>query len=148
MWFLDTNICIYFLKGEYPGITEHLCRKHPSDIKIPAIVEAELRFGVEKSMRKSMNQRKLSQFLSPYQIIPFDSKASLSYAALRLQLQTGGTPIGANDMLIAATVLSRDGILVTANAKEFSRVRGLKLENWATGDPACINGLKTEPPRE
>lgn len=133
MWFLDTNICIYFLKGEYPGITEHLCEKHPSDIRIPAVVEAELRFGVEKSMRKRLNRKKLSQFLSPYQIIPFDSKASISYAPLRFQLQSRGIPMGANDMLIAATVLSRDGILVTANVKEFHRVKGLQLENWASG---------------
>ncbi|PIE51942.1 VapC toxin family PIN domain ribonuclease [Candidatus Fermentibacteria bacterium] len=133
MWFLDTSICIYFLKGEYPGIAEHISSRNPSDIKIPAIVEAELRFCVENSKRKEKNQIKLSQFLSPYQIIPFDSRASLFYASLRLQLQTEGASIGANDMLIAATVLAMDGTLVTANVKEFSRVKGLKLEKWATG---------------
>ncbi len=134
MWFLDTNICIYFLKGEYPGIAEKLSRKHPSDIRIPAIVEAELRFGVEKSKRKSLNQTKLTQFLSPYQIIPFDSKASMIYAALRLQLQNDGTPVGANDMLIAATVMSHSGVLVTANTKEFGRIVGLKHENWTLAE--------------
>lgn len=129
-WFLDTNICIYFLRGEYPLIREKLTQQRPSEIKIPVVVEAELRFGVEKSRKKAQNQKMLENFLSPFEIIPFDSPAALEYGILRTALQKKGTPIGGNDMLIAATVLAHNGTLVTANTGEFSRVRGLQLENW------------------
>jgi tRNA(fMet)-specific endonuclease VapC len=129
-WFLDTNICINFLRGEYPLIREKLFLKQPSEIKIPVVVEAELRFGVEKSRKKTLNIKMLENFLSPFEIIPFDSQAALKYAVLRTALQKKGTPIGANDMLIAATVLENSGTLVTANTGEFSRVQGLQLENW------------------
>ena len=70
-------------------------------------------------------------FLLPYEIIPFDSLAAETYATVRQRLEKAGTPMGANDLMIAATVLSTGGVLVTNNTVEFGRVRGLKVENWA-----------------
>ncbi len=129
-YFLDTNICIYFLKGEHPSIKTRLNKKTPSDIKIPAIVKAELLFGAEKSQKTSESQQKIMSFLSPFEVLPFGDSETETYARIRAQLEKQGTPIGANDMLIAAIVMAGKGTLVTNNEKEFRRIKGLKLQNW------------------
>lgn len=129
-YFLDTNICIYFLKGEYPPIKKRLETKKPSDIKIPSVVKAELLFGAEKSQKATENQRKIMSFLSPFEVLPFGDSETGAYARIRAQLEKKGTPIGANDMLIAAIVMADKGTLVTNNEKEFGRVKGLKVQNW------------------
>lgn len=75
-YFLDTNICVYFLKGIYPNILKNLKSKKPDDIKIPSIVKTELLFGAEKSKNKKTNLEKVKNFLFPFEIIPFDSEAA------------------------------------------------------------------------
>ena len=129
-YFLDTNICIYFLKGEYPPIKKRLERKKPSDVKIPSVVKAELLFGAKKSQKASENQQKIMSFLSPFEVLPFGDFETEAYARIRAQLENKGTPIGANDMLIAAIVMTDKGTLVTNNEKEFGQVKGLKIQNW------------------
>ena len=129
-YFLDTNICIYFLKGEYSPIEKRLRKKKPSDVKIPSVVKAELLFGAEKSQKVSENQRKIMSFLSPFEVLPFGDSETEAYARIRAQLEKQGTPIGANDMLIAAIVLTDEGTLVTNNEKEFGQVKDLKVQNW------------------
>ena len=94
------------------------------------MVVAELRLGVEKSARREYNSERLERFLSLYEIVPFDDDASKSYAKIRADLKRSGKIIGANDLVIAATVLSKDGTLITRNTDEFSRIAELKLENW------------------
>jgi tRNA(fMet)-specific endonuclease VapC len=93
-------------------------------------VKAELLFGLEKSKRKNEIKAKYEQFLNTFEIIPFDDHATSSYAKIRLELERKGTIIGGNDLLIASTVLSRQGILVTHNTKEFKRVPQLVTEDW------------------
>ena len=129
-FYLDTNICIYFLKGTYPTLLTKMLTLRPSDIKIPAIVKAELIYGAEKSIKRDENLEKVSSFLLPFEIIPFDDDAADYYGFIRADLEKKGTPIGPNDLLIASTALSKDGILVTNNTKEFERVQNLRLENW------------------
>lgn len=72
-YFLDTNICIYFLKGEYPSIQAELEQKKPSDIKIPSVVKAELLYGVEKSQKVAENRQKVAGFLSPFEILLWET---------------------------------------------------------------------------
>ena len=134
MYYLDTNICVYFMKGKHPQLLSIMMKHEPKDIKIPAIVEAELLYGVEKSVKKEDNYKKLVAFLTPFDIIPFGSKESGVYAAIRASLERKGTPIGPNDMLIAATVIANNGILVTNNVSEFSRVDVLRHEDWTVSD--------------
>ena len=129
-YFLDTNICIYFLKGEYPSIKTRLNKKKPSDVKIPSVVKAELLFGAEKSQQAFENRRKIMSFLSPFEVLPFGDSETEAYARIRAHLEHQGTPIGANDMLIAAIVMTNKSTLVTNNEKEFGQVEGLKLQNW------------------
>ena len=93
------------------------------------IVAAEARFGVAKKGSERL-RRQVEQLLSEIDVLPFESNADEYYAVLRAQLERRGTPIGGNDMLIAAQALATDSILVTNNVREFARVRGLRIENW------------------
>lgn len=129
-YYLDTNICIYFLKGINENIRSRLLEKHPDDIKICSIVKAELLYGAEKSIKKEENLKNIGEFLFPFQIVPFGENDSYSYAKIRSDLEKEGRIIGPNDLLIASTVLKNDGILITNNVKEFERVKNLKIENW------------------
>jgi tRNA(fMet)-specific endonuclease VapC len=108
----------------------------PALIKIPAIVQAELLLGAHKSKNPANTLEKVRLFLIPFETVAFDSACSEAYAQLRAQLESQGKTIGPNDLLIAATALAHDGILVTNNYKEFKRVPNLKLENWEIVDYA------------
>ena len=127
---LDTNICIYFLKGKYPALLTKMLSLSPNDVKIPAIVKAELLHGAEKSQKADENKSKIISFLLPFEIIPFDDAASLHYAKIKAALETTGKIIGPNDLIIAATTLAKNATLITNNTKEFSRIKTLRLENW------------------
>ena len=100
------------------------------EIGISSIVAAELAFGVQKT-GSIRNKEALNLFLAPLSIVPFDAGCVWAYGTLRAQLERLGQPIGALDTMIAAQALALDLPLVTNNQKEFSRVPGLKLENWA-----------------
>ena len=130
IYYLDSNICVYFLKGLYPSIMENIQKINPNNIKIPSIVKAELLYGAEKSQQKSKNLSNINRFLEPFEIIPFDDDCSIIYSRIRSSMELKGTIIGPNDYIIAATVLAKNGILVTNNTKEFERIKSLKIENW------------------
>ena len=129
-YFLDTNTCIYYLKGVHPTLAQRLLAHNPSDIRIPSVVKAELLYGAKRSKKQAENLEKIRQFLLPLEIVPFASEDAERYATIRADLERAGTPIGPNDLLIAATVLENGGILITNNEKEFKRVSKLKIENW------------------
>jgi tRNA(fMet)-specific endonuclease VapC len=103
---------------------------NPNTIKIPAIVVAELIHGAEKSLDVEKSTEQVKKFLMPFEIVPFDTLAAYSYGKIRASLEKQGQIIGPNDLIIAATVLSQNGILVTNNTREFSRVKKLALEDW------------------
>lgn len=129
-YFLDTNICIYFLKGMDNALKHRLLSEDPDNIKIPSIVKAELLYGAEKSERRTDNINKINQFLSPLDIIAFNDNACGEYAKIRADLEKRGNIIGPNDLLIASTVKSNNGTLITNNVKEFCRVKDLQIDNW------------------
>ena len=130
MYFLDTNICIYYLKGKFPKLKKKLLSYNPEMIAIPAIVKAELLYGAEKSKRRKENLEKIDEFLFPFQIKGFSDSEAKIYASVRTKLEKKGKLIGPNDLLIASIVISNKGILITNNTKEFQRVDGLQIENW------------------
>lgn len=109
---------------------ENIQKKNPNNIKIPSIVKSELLYGAEKSQYKSKNLSNINIFLEPYEIVPFDDTCSVIYSKIRAELEQTGMIIGPNDYIIAATVLSNNGILITNNTKEFERIKNLKIENW------------------
>lgn len=128
--FLDTNICIYFLKGTHPLVKTRLLKYSPMDLKIPAIVKAELLYCAAKSIQREKNENRVTRFLEPFEIVSFDDSATACYADIRSQLEAKGTPVGPNDLIIAATVFSQNGVLVTNNTKKFGRIQELAIENW------------------
>ena len=130
MYFLDTNICIYFLNGTIPSVRDNLLSTPPNDIKIPVIVHSELWYGVLKSQRVEENKQKLQQFLEPFDVIDYTPHASRAYAELRFATESKGNIVGPNDLIIASIVFANNGTLVTRNTDEFSSVPQLKLTQW------------------
>lgn len=130
MYFLDSCICIDFMRGKLPAMYEFLQKNDPRLFKIPAIVEAELYLGAEKSKNPKANRLLVSQFMLPFETMSFDTLAAKEHALIRSQLEAKGERIGPNDLLIAAIARSHNATLVTHNVKEFERVKGLKLEDW------------------
>lgn len=128
---LDTNICIYLIKKNPPSVLRRFDAYIAGTIGISSISVAELEFGVQKSRYPSQNQEALEQFLLPLAILDFDHEAARSYGKIRALLENRGKVIGALDMLIAGHALSLDLPLATNNIREFSRIPGLKVLNWA-----------------
>jgi tRNA(fMet)-specific endonuclease VapC len=128
---LDTNICIYLIKKSPPSVLKRFDTYAVGTIGISSITVAELEFGVQKSLYPSQNLQALEQFLLPLVILDFDHEAAKAYGKIRALLENRGRVIGALDMLIAAHALSLNIPLATNNVREFSRVPGLKVINWA-----------------
>lgn len=130
MILLDTNICIYLINNRPAGVLARFRAHRAGEIGVSSVVAAELAFGVAKS-GSARNRGALDMFLAPLDILPFDERCVWTYADLRAELERRGQPIGSLDTMIAAHALALDATLVTNNMREFSRVAGLRLENWA-----------------
>lgn len=128
--FLDTDICVAFLRGSSVTVRDRLLQHPRATILLPAIVAAELLFGAEKSTQPRRQTRRVEDFIESLQIATFGANAAKQYARIRALLEAKGQPIGANDYLVAAIVAAEQGILVTGNVREFRKVPGLRLENW------------------
>ncbi|MBV8214595.1 MAG: type II toxin-antitoxin system VapC family toxin [Verrucomicrobia bacterium] len=130
--FLDTDVCVAFLRGSSISVQDQLSRYPRSTIRLPAIVVAELFYGLQKSVGPRRHATALRQFIGSFQIAEFTQNAAAHYGRIRAMLESKGQPIGANDYLVAAIVMAEKGVLVTGNVKEFKKVPNLKLENWLT----------------
>jgi tRNA(fMet)-specific endonuclease VapC len=130
-YMLDTDICIYIIKRKPKSALERLEILQPGQLTMSAITFAELMNGAKKSQHIESNISKLNELAELIEICPFDQKAAVFYGDVRSALEKKGETIGSNDLLIAAHALSLNLILVTNNEKEFKRVDGLKIENWA-----------------
>lgn len=130
MYFVDTNTCIYFMNGKYPSVRERFLSIAPNEIKIPAVVKAELLLGAFKSLTREKTTEKVEKFLRPFEIVDFTNKMTYAYAEIRKDLEQSGTTIGANDLFIAASAAHEKATLVTHNVDEFSRVKGLRIVDW------------------
>lgn len=133
MWMLDTDTCIALIKRKPPEMIGRLKKHKPGDIVISSITLAELCFGASKSKQVEKNRTALDQFLVPLEVVAFDDVAAESYGRIRAALEINGTPIGPLDTLIASHALSINATIVTNNVREFSRVEGLRVENWMEG---------------
>lgn len=130
-YMLDTNICIYSIKHKPQKVFVRLQQHDPSQICISSVTYAELVHGVEKSQAVEKNRLALTLLLANIEIMDFDAKAAESYGRIRAALEKRGRPIGPLDMMIAGHAMSLGDIVVTNNTKEFGRIEGLLLENWA-----------------
>jgi tRNA(fMet)-specific endonuclease VapC len=130
MYLLDTNACIRILNGTSPALGQRLRFISRSQLRLSAVVKAELIYGARKGTRVAENLRLLERFFDTIASIPFDDACAEQYGLLREELDRAGTPIGPNDLLIAATARAYSAILVTHNVREFSRVAELRIEDW------------------
>lgn len=129
-YLLDTNICIALLKGHDKILAKKLRNHSPSDFFLCSVVKAELLYGARYSKRVAENLALLERFFTQFQSMPFDDRAAEFYGTARAILAKAGTPIGANDLLIASIAQSNNLILLTKNRREFSLVPGLNVEDW------------------
>lgn len=131
-YLLDTNILSDLLKnpqGKVAARISSLPAGERDSLSSSIVVAAELRYGVAKSGSPILAVR-VDQLLNAIQILPLESETDRHYGRIRVELEKAGTPIGGNDLLIAAQVLALDAVLVTDNIREFKRVKGLRVENW------------------
>ena len=130
MYLLDTNICIYIIKRKPVDVLKTLKTKLKKDIYISSITIAELEYGIAKSQFPEKNRIALIEFLSIFNILPFDDNDAVNFGIIKTELEKKGKIIGPMDLLLAAQAKTGQLILVTNNTKEFERVEGLKIENW------------------
>ncbi len=128
-YLLDTNIISDLVRRPRGQVASRIAGVGEDSVCISIIVAAELRYGGEKSRSKQLSQR-VDLLLSALEILPLEPPADQRYAKLRHHLMRRGTPIGPNDLLIAAHALAANLTLVTGNTREFERVPSLRVENW------------------
>jgi len=127
---LDTNIVIYTIKNR-PNKVRKAFNTHESQLCISSVTLGELIYGAEKSSKVEQNLANIESFTERLEVLPFDSLAAVHFGQVRAELSKSGTPIGPYDQMIAGHARSQGVILVTNNIKEFKRVKGLRIENWA-----------------
>ncbi len=129
-YYLDSNICIFYLRGRNIELRNKVDSFDKALIKIPAVVKGELLTGAMKSARRDKNINEVLAFLGQFEIVPFDDASAWTYGEIKSALELKGQPIGYNDTIIAATVLAHNGILITNNTSEFMRIEGLECVDW------------------
>jgi tRNA(fMet)-specific endonuclease VapC len=128
---LDTNSCVEHLRrGQSSKIRVKLAAAAPGSVVLCSVVVAELVYGAHRSTRSVQTLKQVEAFCQPFVSLPFDDRAAREYGRIRAHLAALGTPIGPNDLLIAAIALANGVELVTHNTAEFSRVPGLMLDDW------------------
>ena len=130
IYLLDTNTCIGYISRRSLPILRRLTSLPRQDVVLCDIVKLELYYGAYRSQRQERNLAVLREFFSEFVSLPFDGRAAAICGQIRAQLAASGTPIGAYDFQIAAISLANNLTLVTHNTGEFSRVEGLRLEDW------------------
>jgi tRNA(fMet)-specific endonuclease VapC len=130
-YLLDTNICIHFLGGEY-DLNQKIEKAGTENCLVSEITIAELKFGAENSRDKEKNRNTIDDFVKKFSIIPIFNSLD-TYAKEKARLRKKGLPLDDFDLLIGATAISNDFILVTRNISDFNRLEGINIENWIDG---------------
>ena len=130
-YLLDTNICLYIRRHQPPKVLAHFQRLKAGEAAISVITSGELHYGAEKSQHRARALVQLEELATLVPVLPLPESAALTYGVIRRQLESRGETIGNNDLWIAAHAKAAELILVTNNEREFKRVVGLKVQNWA-----------------
>jgi len=130
-YLLDTNICIYIRQNRPQEVLQHFRSLRQGEAAISVVTYGELVFGASKSQQRALAMERLNELIEWLPALPLPENAGLAYGSVRAELASKGEMIGNNDLWIAAHALASELTLVTNNEKEFRRVRGLKVENWA-----------------
>jgi tRNA(fMet)-specific endonuclease VapC len=130
-YLLDSDICILVRRGRSPHVRDRFASLQPGQAAISVIVYGELMYGIEKSRVGPVARQLLDAFIEFVPVLPLHADAPLCYGVIRADLERKGQIIGSNDLWIAAHALAAKLTLVTNNEREFARVAGLNIENWA-----------------
>jgi len=126
---LDTNVISDLIRNPQGRCAKRIAKVGEDRICTSIIVAAELRYGCAKRGSQRLTKA-VDDLLAEIDVLPFEAPADAEYGAIRAALERAGTPIGGNDLLIAAHAFAVGATVVSANAGEFKRARGLKVENW------------------
>src|SRR5574341_2572528 len=132
-YLLDSNTCIRHLNQRSEPITRRLASLMPEDIAVCSVVKAEMLYGAYRSQNPQQTLAIQRHFLDQFISLSFDDAAAQIYGQIRARLADLGTPIGPNDLMIAAIAMAHDLVLVTHNVGEFGRIEKLKVEDWEAG---------------
>ena len=128
-YLLDTNIVSDLVRNPQGKVTDRIRKVGEAQVCTSIIVAAELRYGAERKASPRLSSQ-LEAVLGALEVLPLETPTDIAYGKLRASLERAGTPIGANDLLIAAQGLALGYTVVTGNDKEFTRVQNLRCENW------------------
>lgn len=128
---LDTNVCVDLIRTRNERILRRMKRHDVDELCVSSVMLSELEYGAAKSGNPGKNRLALAEFMTPLAVVPYDDTVAPVYGRVRAALEKAGTPIGPLDTMIAAHALSLGLTVVTDNEKEFCRVAGLKVQNWA-----------------
>ncbi len=129
-YMLDTNIVIYTIKNK-PSHVKQVLQQNYNQVCISTVTLMELYFGVEKSAKPEQNLQDVEGFVARVDVVDYDAEAAFHTGQIRSALAKLGKPIGPYDQMLAGHARSAGLVLVTNNEKEFSRVPGMLVENWA-----------------
>ena len=131
MYLLDTNIVSYWMRGDR-SLMDKIRSHSPSDLSLSTITLAEILYGIEKSpVKKKERRTKIERICSQLEIHPFDEPAAEKYGLIRARLEGEGLIISERDLQIASIAMANRRSIVTHNTKEFNRIKGLTVEDWA-----------------
>ncbi|MDR1712681.1 MAG: type II toxin-antitoxin system VapC family toxin [Coriobacteriales bacterium] len=130
-YFLHTDTCVDFLKGQSDDLRQAVENTAPTDIVITDIVAAELLTAAWLSSRRAKNQEQAQKLISHFQTVPFDRSCTQVYADMYAKLSKKEHSLGDSDLLTAAIVLAQGGVLVTSRKDDFAVIKGLQLEKWS-----------------
>jgi len=127
---LDTNIIIYTLKNRFESIRIKIENAGIDNVCVSSLTVAEMEYGAAKSQNPDSARARLYEFLTPFEVLSFDTRAAEFYGRIRATMEKTGTIIGPIDLLIASIAIANSCCIVTNNTKEFHRVPNLQVENW------------------
>jgi tRNA(fMet)-specific endonuclease VapC len=129
-YMLDTDIATYVIRGKMPALDERIASVATRELCISAVTRGELLYGIKLKVGSHRLSRLVDQFLERVSCLPWDAAAATHFAIAAAELHRAGTQIGSMDMMIAGHAIALGSVLVTNNERHFSRVTGLKVENW------------------
>ena len=130
MTLLDTNVCVRFLRGDKTVAKRLLDADESDELRIPAMVEGELFYGVEKSERRDENREKVRSLIAFIPVCHTDDETMEKFGELKARAEAAGKRVDDADVIIAATAMRHNAVLVTGNSRHFSRFDGLVIEDW------------------
>ena len=130
IYMFDTDTVSFFIKDNPKGVRKNVLKHEKDEFCISAITYAELMFGLKRNYSKQLDFW-LKEVLKRFRVVSFDNTSSVIYREIRTELEKTGNPLDNMDMLIAASALAVKAVLVSHNIKHFSKIKGLKVEDWS-----------------